>query len=85
MKDYCPACAMEVEYEGTGHNASCNICGRTKSAAEQTVRSRTEQCTTAILMRIALRITLIARRWLPRYVPFADGGQLWQDSGNVEA
>ena len=43
MKDYCPACAMEVEYEGTGHNASCNICGRTKSAAEQTVRSRAEQ------------------------------------------
>jgi hypothetical protein len=43
MKSYCPACATEVNYEGSGYNASCSICGRTKSAAEQTVRSRAEQ------------------------------------------
>lgn len=34
---------MDVEYEGTGDNASCSICGRTKVAAEQTNRSRIKQ------------------------------------------
>ncbi len=52
MKNYCPTCAIEVEYEGTGENASCNICGRTKTAAQQTVLVRKRQKSEAKLKRI---------------------------------
>jgi Na+/H+ antiporter NhaD/arsenite permease-like protein len=40
VKDHCPACEREVEYEGAGANSSCSICGRTRSAAEKTAHSR---------------------------------------------
>lgn len=34
MKEFCPACKIETEFEISGSNAYCNQCGRTKSAAE---------------------------------------------------
>jgi hypothetical protein len=40
MKDFCPACDVEVDYDGSGQNAACSICGRTKDAAKLTVAGR---------------------------------------------
>lgn len=40
MRDFCPACEEEVEYEGDGRNASCSVCGRTRSAAAQSASTR---------------------------------------------
>ena len=40
MKDYCPVCAVEVEFDGSGPNAACSNCGRTRSAAEESARFR---------------------------------------------
>src|SRR5690349_4489328 len=60
MKDYCPACASEVEYEAAGQNASCSICGRTKSAAEQTVLSRATKARDAKLKRLWIGLGIVA-------------------------
>jgi hypothetical protein len=40
MRAYCPACAVEVEYEGQGTNAHCSVCGRTRGAADLFLASR---------------------------------------------
>ena len=38
MKDYCPACQKEVDYEVEGSDSFCPICGRTKKVAEASVQ-----------------------------------------------
>lgn len=59
MKSYCPACAIEVEYEGTGDNASCNICGQTKTAAKQAILFRKKQKSEAKLQRIWIAVGIV--------------------------
>ncbi|MBN4050647.1 hypothetical protein JYU13_00920 [Gammaproteobacteria bacterium AH-315-M22] len=55
MRDYCPACEIEVEYDKSGY---CSICGRTKSAAEKTARGRVEQAREEIIKRVWIALVV---------------------------
>lgn len=46
MRDICPACGIDVEYDNKGY---CSQCGRTKSVAEESVRFRNQQARDAKL------------------------------------
>ena len=53
MNDYCLACEKEVEFDETGH---CCICGRTKKAAEITLRAREDILHDAKMKRVWIAI-----------------------------
>lgn len=67
MKKHCPACAIDVEYEGENH-AYCSVCGRTQEVAERLLKSRRddERNTKVKWILVALGVVAILALFLIR-------------------